>query len=147
MARFATFLALVLFGTACGAKQQSTAGNDEMEEIVAAEEELVAELAEGCTAEVMADFGDVEPRSVVSKTIRVVNTTDEPIVLLAYETTCRCTTLELDQKPIGVGDSRDITLTFDSRGEWGGVGNFLSVETSNPECAMVVWMSANIEWK
>lgn len=145
MMRFTTLLALVLLGVACGTKQQSTAGNDDVEEIVATEEELVAELAEGCTAEVMVDFGDVEPRSIVSKTIRVVNATEEPIVLVDFETTCRCTTLEFDQKPIGVGDSKEIVLTFDSRGEWGGVGNFLSVETSNPECAFVVWMSAYIE--
>lgn len=145
MTRLVSLLALVLFGMACGHRQQSTADSDVVEEVAAGEEQLVAELVEGSTAEVLADFGDVEPRSVVSKTIRVVNATEEPIVLLDYETTCRCTTLELDHKPIGVGDSRDIVLTFDSRGEWGGVGNFLSVETSNEECALVVWMSAYIE--
>lgn len=137
MTRYVALLALVLFAMACGQKQQTAADSGVVEEL--------AELVEGRTAEVMVDFGDVEPRSVVSKTISVVNTTDEPIVLLDFETTCRCTTLEFDHRPIGEGESRDITLTFDSRGEWGGIGNFLSVETSNEECALVVWMSAYIE--
>lgn len=137
MTRYVALLALVLFAMACGQKQQTAADSGVVEEL--------AELVEGRTAEVMVDFGDVEPRSVVSKTISVVNTTDEPIVLLDFETTCRCTTLQFDSKPIAVGESRDIMLTFDSRGEWGGIGNFLSVETSNEECALVVWMSAYIE--
>lgn len=145
MTRLLTLLALVLFGMACGTKLQSTDDNDVVEETTTAEESLVAELVEDCTTEVIAEFGDVEPRSVVSKTIRVVNATEEPIVLLDYETTCRCTTLRFDNKPIAVGESRDIILTFDSRGEWGSVGNFLSVETSSPECALVVWMDAYIE--
>jgi hypothetical protein len=38
-----------------------------------------------------------------------------------------------------------VVLTFDSRGEWGSVGNFLEVATSNPECGFVVWMSAMVE--
>lgn len=145
MTRYVALLALVLFAMACGQKQQTAADSSVVEELATVDERLVAELVEGRTAEVMVDFGDVEPRSVVSKTISVVNTTDEPIVLLDFETTCRCTTLQFDSKPIAVGESRDIMLTFDSRGEWGGIGNFLSVETSNPECALVVWMSAYIE--
>lgn len=145
MTRYVALLALVLFAMACGHKRQTAADSGVVEELATVDEGLVAELVEGCTAEVMVDFGDVEPRSVVSKTISVVNATDEPIVLLDFETTCRCTTLEFDHRPIGVGESRDITLTFDSRGEWGGIGNFLSVETSNEECALVVWMSAYIE--
>ena len=108
-------------------------------------EVLVAELTEGATSEVLADFGVVEPRSLSSLDIRIVNCTDSPIVLLDYETTCRCTTLEFDRAPIAAGGETIAVLTFDSRGEWGSVGNFLSIVTSNEECAIVVWMSAHVE--
>lgn len=139
----ALLLALVLCH-ACSlkSKQDNITIEEQGMEVV---EVLVAELTEGATSEVLADFGVVEPRSISSLDIRIVNTTDSPIVLLDYETTCRCTTLEFDRTPIAAGGEAVAVLTFDSRGEWGSVGNFLSIETSNEECAVVVWMSAHIE--
>ena len=136
-------VALVLCGVACGAKQ--TKSDAESVECETAPEVLSAELAEGYTAEVIAEFGVVEARSVVDMPIRVKNTTNEPIVLLDYSTTCRCTTLALPRTAIEAGGECGVVLTFDSRGEWGSVGNFLEVTTSNPECGFVVWMAAMVE--
>jgi hypothetical protein len=121
---------------ACGSKVQKSADEPEV---------LKAELKEGYTAEVLAEFGVVEPRSVVEMPIRVINTTDEPIVLVDYSTTCRCTTLELPRTAIEVAGECEVVLTFDSRGEWGNIGNFLEITTSNPECGFVIWMAATIE--
>ena len=136
-------VALVLCGVACGAKQ--TKSDAESVACETAPEVLRAELAEGYTAEVIAEFGVVEARSVVDMPIRVRNTTNEPIVLLDYSTTCRCTTLALPRTAIEAGGECEVVLTFDSRGEWGSVGNFLEVTTSNPECGFVVWMAAMVE--
>ena len=136
-------VALVLCGVACGAKQ--TKSDAESVACETAPEVLNAELAEGYTAEVIAEFGVVEARSVVDVPIRVKNTTNEPIVLLDYSTTCRCTTLALPRTAIEAGGECEVVLTFDSRGEWGSVGNFLEVTTSNPECGFVVWMAAMVE--
>ena len=138
----ATLLALLLCVVACGSKQKLESGDKG--ESVSKPEVLVAELAEGTTCEVLADFGVVEPRSVVEMPIRVVNTTDEPIVLLDYTTTCRCTALNMQRTPIEVGGECEVTLVFDSRGEWGNVGNFLDITTSNSECGFVIWMAATI---
>ena len=136
-------VALVLCGVACGAKH--TKSDAESVACETAPEVLRAELAEGYTAEVIAEFGVVEARSVVDMPIRVKNTTNEPIVLLDYSTTCRCTTLALPRTAIEAGGECEVVLTFDSRGEWGSVGNFLEVTTSNPECGFVVWMAAMVE--
>jgi hypothetical protein len=141
--RVATLLALLLFVVACGAKQ--TNEESESEECVTEQTMLVAELEEGKTCEVIADFGVVTHRAIVEMPIRVVNATDEPIVLVDYSTTCRCTMLDLDRAPIEAGGECEIVLTFDSRGEWGGVGNFLDITTSNPECGFVIWMGATVE--
>ena len=138
--RITALLALLLCVVACGSKQIKDNAEDDVAPAM-----LVAELEEGCTCEVLADYGVVEPRSIVALPIRVVNTTDEPIVLLDYTTTCRCTMLDLPRSPIEVGGECEIALTFDSRGEWGGVGNFLDITTSNLECGFVIWMSAEIE--
>lgn len=136
-------VALVLCAVACGAKQ--TKSDAESVACETTPEVLKAELAEGYTAEVIAEFGVVEARSVVDMPIRVKNNTDEPIVLLDYSTTCRCTTLALPRTAIEAGGECEVALTFDSRGEWGSVGNFLEVTTSNPECGFVVWMAAMVE--
>lgn len=136
-------VALVLCGVACGAKQ--TKSDAESVACETAPEVLKAELAEGYTAEVIAEFGVVEARSVVEMPIRVKNTTNEPIVLLDYSTTCRCTALALPRTAIEAGGECEVVLSFDSRGEWGSVGNFLEVTTSNPECGFVVWMAAMVE--
>ena len=141
--RLIALVALVLFLFACGAKPTKSSAEDVACEL--APEVLRAELAEGYTAEVLAEFGVVEARSVVDMPIRVRNNTDEPIVLLDYSTTCRCTTLALPRTAIEAGGECEVVLSFDSRGEWGGVGNFLEVATSNPECGFVVWMSAMVE--
>lgn len=149
LTRISLLVALILCGVACGQKPKQE--TDKQSEEVVAEvasgdaEELVAELAVGATSEVVVDFGVVEPRSIATRKIRVVNQTDSPIVLLDYDTTCRCTTLELDRKPIEPGGESIAMLTFDSRGEWGSVGNFLEITTSNPECGFVIWMGATVE--
>ena len=149
LTRLSLLLALILMGVSCGLmpKQEADNGAEDVaaEQVSDAVEELVAELAVGATIEVLADFGVVEPRSIATREIRVVNSTDSPIVLIDYDTTCRCTTLELDRKPIEPGGETMVILSFDSRGEWGSVGNFLSIATSNPECAIVIWMSAEVE--
>ena len=141
--RVAILLALLLFVVACGAKQ--TKQESEIQECATEQTMLVAELKEGEVCEVIADFGVVAHRAVVEMPIRVVNATDEPIVLMDYSTTCRCTALGLERAPIEAGGECEIVLTFDSRGEWGSVGNFLDITTSNPECGFVIWMGATVE--
>lgn len=143
--RLISLLALVLCVVACGSKPKQV---DEQTEAKVTEQQvevLTAELVEDSTCEVIVDFGVVEPRSMVSRDILVVNHTDAPIVLLDYETTCRCTTLDLPRKPIEPGGEAVAVLTFDSRGEWGSVGNFLDITTTNPECGFVIWMGAAVE--
>lgn len=145
VARLISLLALVLCVVACGLKPKHVDEQTETQSVEQQAEVLVAELVEGATSEVLVDFGVVEPRSIVSRDIHIVNHTDSPVVLLDYETTCRCTVLDLPRNPIEAGEEAVVVITFDSRGEWGGVGNFLSIATSNEECAVVVWMSAHIE--
>ena len=143
--RLISLLALVLCVVACGSKHKQVGEQTEVKETEQQAEVLEAELVEGSTCEVVVDFGVVESRSMVSRDIRVVNHTDAPIVLLDYETTCRCTTLDLPRMPIEPNGEAVAVLTFDSRGEWGSVGNFLSITTTNSECGFVIWMGATVE--
>ena len=108
------------------------------------DERLYGELSEGKVCEVIVDYGNVTYGNTVSYTIYIKNCTETPIALLDYTTTCRCTWLELPRKAIAPNEDGEVTITFDSRGEWGSVGNYLSIESSNKECKVAIWMGAEI---
>ena len=106
---------------------------------------IVAEYNGEEVCEVVVDLGTVMRSSTVSQTIRVINNTTTPLVLLDYTTQCRCMWLDFGREPIAAGESRDLTLTFDSRGEWGSVGNYMEITTSNEDKPIVLWVGAEIE--
>ena len=108
------------------------------------DERLYGELNEGKVCEVIVDYGNVAYGKEVSHTIYIKNCTATPIALLDYTTTCRCTWLELPHKAIAPNEEGEVVITFDSRGMWGSEGNYLSIETSNEECNVAIWMGAEV---
>lgn len=105
---------------------------------------IVAEVGdEPC--EVLVDFESVPYASTMVKTIRIVNVGTTPLVLLDNTTQCRCMWLEYSREPIAVGESIDINLMFDSRGEWGSVGNYMEITTSRSEAPIVLWIAAEVQ--
>lgn len=125
----------------------STMDNNRRDEEVveALFEGIVAEVEDDGVCEVLVDMGTVPCSSTTTTTIRLVNSSAEPLVLLDYSTQCRCMWLEFDRKPIEIGDSRDVTLSFDSRGEWGSVGNYMEIATSREASPIVLWIGAQVE--
>lgn len=105
---------------------------------------IVAEVGDRL-CEVLVEFGSVPRSSTATKTIRVVNKDTTPLVLLDYSTQCRCMWLDLPAESIDCGDYCDITLSFDSRGEWGSVGNYMEIVTSRDKAPMVLWIAAEVE--
>jgi hypothetical protein len=106
---------------------------------------LVAEYSGGEVCEVVVDLGYVKRSAVATETIRLVNRSNSPILLLDYSTQCGCMWLEFEREPIAPNESVDILLTFDSRGEWGSVGNYMEITTSVDNTPIVLWIGAEIE--
>lgn len=106
---------------------------------------IVAEYSGNGVCEVIVDLGSVMRSTVATETIRLVNQSDSPLLLLDYSTQCRCMWLEFERKPIAPKESIDIELTFDSRGEWGSVGNYMEIVTSTEDMPIVLWIGAEIE--
>ena len=104
---------------------------------------IVAEVSDD-VCEVLVDFESVPYSSTTVKTIRVINQGTTPLILVDYTTQCRCMWLDFGREPIAAGESRDITLTFDSRGEWGSVGNYMEITTSIEDRPIVLWIGAEI---
>lgn len=105
---------------------------------------IVAEVGDEL-CEVLVDFESVPYASTMVKTIRIVNVGTTPLVLLDNTTQCRCMWLEYSREPIAVGESIDISLMFDSRGEWGSVGNYMEITTSRSEAPIVLWIAAEVQ--
>lgn len=127
----------------------STADNRQRAAEATATEErfqgIAAEIRGDSLCELLVDIGNVPYSATVVKSLRLTNATDSPLVLVDYSTQCRCMWLEFDRSPIAEGDSRDIELYFDSRGEWGSVGNYMEITTSRDDAPVVLWISAEVE--
>lgn len=106
---------------------------------------IVAEYNGEGVCEVLVDMGYVKASSTTITNIRIINRSSAPLVLLDYSTQCRCMWLDLNREPIAPGDKCDIELYFDSRGEWGSVGNFMEITTSNEASPVVLWIGAEVE--
>lgn len=105
---------------------------------------LVAEAGD-TACEVLVEFGRVPRSSTTTKAIRVINTGTTPLVLLDYSTQCRCMWLEYSREPIEAGSYSELELSFDSRGEWGSVGNYMEITTSREGTPIVLWIAAEVE--
>ena len=105
---------------------------------------IVAEMSDD-VCEVLVDFESVPYSSTTVKTIRVINRGTTPLVLVDYTTQCRCMWLDYSREPIMPGEYSDIELSFDSRGEWGSVGNYIKITTSREAAPIVLWIAAEVE--
>lgn len=104
-----------------------------------------AEIRTDSITELLVEFGDVPYSATAVKSIRLKNTTDKPLVFVDYQATCRCTTIDLPQKAIEPNEWAEAELMFDSRGEYGSVGNHIVVNTSDELCVISIWTSAEVK--
>ncbi len=65
------------------------------------------------------DFGEIKEGEVVSHTYTFKNEGTLPLEILAVNVSCGCTVAEKPEKPIGVGQTGDIKVTFNSSGKAG----------------------------
>ena len=103
-----------------------------------------AEIRTDSLTELLVEFGDVPYSATAVKSIRLKNTTDKPLVFVGYQATCRCTTIDLPQKAVEPNCWAEAEIKFDSRGEYGSVGNHIEVNTSDERCVISIWISAEV---
>ncbi len=83
------------------------------------------------------DFGDiVQSQGPVSATIKVKNTGSDPLIINRLSTSCGCTTAKMDESPLGAGETREMTVTFDPMvhpDQFGKIERVVYLQTSDPE--------------
>ena len=64
-------------------------------------------------------FGRMHEGEIAEKPLQLVNESSKPLIIRTVERTCGCTTLEYENEPLMPSETRQLTLRFDGRGEWG----------------------------
>ena len=111
MFRALVILVPALLTAACGTRPQTT---ERKGRIIALTDSI---LTAGGTDTVR--FGRLGSGEIAVLRLWLANDASRPVAVASYRRSCGCTTLEFDAQPIAPGDARQVTLTFDSRGERG----------------------------
>ena len=73
------------------------------------------------------------------------NHPSRPVAVASYRRSCGCTPLEFDAQPIAPGDARQVTLTFDSRGERGWQLKALDITLAGGQRPLRLFVEADIK--
>ena len=111
MTRMLAILALAALAVGCGTSPRAV---ERKGRIISLTDSI---LTTGGTDTVR--FGRLGSGEIAVLRLWLANDASRPVAVASYRRSCGCTTLEFDAQPIAPGDARQVTLTFDSRGERG----------------------------
>lgn len=75
-------------------------------------------------------LGRVYRDEIVRYEAWIRNVGDKPLIIMDVSTSCGCTSVEYERKPIPPGERGRLSFTFDSRGMWGPQLKLIEVRTS-----------------
>ena len=90
-------------------------------------------------------FGRLGSGEIAQLRIWLANDASHPVAVASYRRSCGCTSLEFDSQPIAPGDARQVTLTFDSRGEWGWQLKTLDISLAGAQQPLRLLVEADIK--
>ncbi len=130
---------LLFFATACGGPQATkTAGG----------ENAVFDISPGILSE-RADttvwIGKLRAGEIVQYDAWLRNTGEVPLVIIKVETSCGCTSVDFEHKPIPPGGKGKFSFRFDSRGMWGMQMKAIDIRTSAGPKAFQLFVQAQVE--
>ena len=137
MLRVCLLLLLTAALAACGARQVKT---ERKGRIITLTDTI---LDTGGTDTVR--FGRLHSGEIAQLRLWLANETSGPVVIAKYGRSCGCTTLEFDAQPIAPGDARQVTLTFDSRGERGWQLKALDITLAGGQRPLRLFVEADIK--
>ena len=130
---------------ACGNRQSRPIA--EQQSIVATSVQTVAvsntKLKEGICDTL--HFGKMRQGEIIRKQLRIQNESDGPMVILRHVTSCGCTTVNYERKPIAAGESTIIDFEFNSRGEVGWQMKLMEFYFAEKDTPLKIYIEAEIE--
>ena len=137
MFRALVILVPALLTAACGTRPQTT---ERKGRIIALTDSI---LTAGGTDTVR--FGRLGSGEIAVLRLWLANDASRPVAVASYRRSCGCTTLEFDAQPIAPGDARQMTLTFDSRGERGWQLKALDITLAGGQRPLRLFVEADIK--
>lgn len=137
MLRVCLLLLLAASLAACGARQVKT---ERKGRIITLTDKI---LDTGGTDTVR--FGRLGSGEIAVLRLWLANDASRPVAVASYRRSCGCTTLEFDAQPIAPGDARQVTLTFDSRGERGWQLKALDITLAGGQRPLRLFVEADIK--
>ena len=137
MFRALAILVPALLTAACGTRPQTT---ERKGRIIALTDSI---LTAGGTDTVR--FGRLGSGEIAQLRIWLANDASRPVAVASYRRSCGCTSLEFDSQPSAPGDARQVTLTFDSRGEWGWQLKTLDISLAGAQQPLRLLVEADIK--
>mgnify|MGYP000883020565 FL=1 len=137
MFRALAILVPALLTAACGTRPQTT---ERKGRIIALTDSI---LTAGGTDTVR--FGRLGSGEIAVLRLWLANDASRPVAVASYRRSCGCTTLEFDAQPIAPGDARQVTLTFDSRGERGWQLKALDITLAGGQRPLRLFVEADIK--
>ena len=137
MVRTFVILTLAVLTAACGAQPGTTRRKGR---IIALTDSI---LTTGGTDTVR--FGHLGSGEIAQLRLWLANDASRPVAVTSYRRSCGCTSLEFDSQPIAPGDAQQVTLTFDSRGEWGWQLKTLDISLAGASQPLRLFIEADVE--
>ena len=137
MLRVCLLLLLAASLAACGARQVKT---ERKGRIITLTDKI---LDTGGTDTVR--FGRLGSGEIAVLRLWLANDASRPVAVASYRRSCGCTTLEFDAQPIAPGDARQVTITFDSRGERGWQLKALDITLAGGQRPLRLFVEADIK--
>lgn len=137
MFRVLSVMACIALVASCGSQP---ATRERKGQIITLTDEI---LAAGGTDTVR--FGRMRSGEIAVLRLWLANEASKPVAVVSYDRSCGCTTLEFDTQPITPGDARQVTLSFDSRGEKGWQLRTLDVRMAGAARPLRLFVEADVE--
>ena len=90
-------------------------------------------------------FGKMRQGEIIRKQLRIQNEGNNPIVILRHVTSCGCTTVNYDRRPIAVGEGATIDFEFNSRGEIGWQMKLMEFYFAEKDTPLKIYIEAEVE--
>ena len=90
------------------------------------------------------DFGEVIEGERLTYAFKFKNTGKSNLIIYSSEATCGCTTSQPPKAPVRPGESGEITVTFDSKGQKGNVQKRILVGANTYPAETILYISANV---
>jgi hypothetical protein len=101
--------------------------------------------SDGGGADTLVNLGTLSEGEVVRYDARLRNAGAEPLVITGIDTTCGCTSVSHDKKPIKPGATGKFSFSLDSRGMWGLQMKLIDINTSAAERPFRIMIMARVE--